>query len=122
MYVNHNGILKHKDEPLFTASNRAFKYGDALFETMRIINGEIFLYDEHIERCMQGMLQVKMNFSKTCFKSIKKEIKVLLNENNILKGGRVRITFFRNEGGYYEPLDNNISYLIEANHLSSNMY
>ncbi len=48
LYINVNGFLYKEDEKVFTINNRAFKYGDALFETIRVINGEPQFLEDHL--------------------------------------------------------------------------
>jgi len=43
------------------------------------------------------------------------EIGMIIEKNGIVHGGRLRLTLFRNEGGYFTPETNEGSYLIEAN-------
>ena len=50
IYINVDGFLYGEDEPVFKANNRAFKYGDALFETIRIINGKAQFLVDHFNR------------------------------------------------------------------------
>jgi branched-chain amino acid aminotransferase len=46
----------------------------------------------------------------------------LAKKNNVLSDGRVRLTIFRNEGGYYVPTNNDVSYLLEVYPLAEKGY
>lgn len=48
--ANTNGRLHSAHEPSLTPLNRAFLYGDAIYEVWRTYHGVIFAWDEHFER------------------------------------------------------------------------
>ncbi len=54
--------------------------------------------------------------------NIKALINELLEQNHILENARIRLTVFRNEGGYYAPETNDISFLIETETLDTKGY
>ena len=58
--VNCNGALQAADKAIFTHNNRAFKYGDALFETVRYVNGTLFFWEDHYFRLMASMRILRM--------------------------------------------------------------
>lgn len=122
-YVIYNGKPLKIDEPVFFHHNRAFRYGDALFETMHANGTEIQFFDEHFERMMQAVKFLKMkipdNFNKSL---IYAEAKSLLVRNKLFTGAKIRISAFRNEGGTYLPDNNNLSYFIETDKLESDIY
>ncbi len=121
--INLNGVLHQEFEPVILVNNRAFRYGDGLFETVRVARGKIRFLDRHLERLLSSMELLKMQkpdfFSLPFFEE---KINELLQHNKITEGGRVRITIFRNEGNLYEPDSNNVSYLIEASPIEHNIY
>jgi branched-chain amino acid aminotransferase len=49
-FINYNGNIVSEDEPVITADNRSFQYGDGIFETIRISNGNILFFDDHFDR------------------------------------------------------------------------
>jgi branched-chain amino acid aminotransferase len=122
IYINVDGFLYKEDEPVFKVSNRAFKYGDALFETIRIIDGEPQFIEDHFIRLKKGMKILKMRSGNISFKEIKAQIIKLVEKNHIRKGGRVRLTVFRTGEGYYAPENEDKSYVIEATHLGNDNY
>ncbi len=116
-YINIDGIIKPQENFVLTSSNRAFKYGDALFETMFSASNKIPFYNQHIDRLIFSMKILKMEIpSKFVYnkEGFFYEITRLLNKNKLHKGARVRITVYRHPGGLYTPISNKVSYLIET--------
>jgi branched-chain amino acid aminotransferase len=119
----YNGHLISIYEPAIPFSNRAFRYGDALFESMRFTNGKIMFLKDHINRLKLGMTVLRMNVPAE-FKSenIASLILHLVEKNKAGEEARIRLTVFRNEGGFYAPETNDISFLIEADKLEHQGY
>ncbi len=122
-YCILNGHLISVYEPSVTFKNRCFRYGDGLFETIRLTNNKIMFLADHITRLKLGMTVLRMNVpAEFRTDGIFELINELLNKNEIGSEGRIRITVFRNEGGYYTPEDNSISFLIEAENITEKGY
>lgn len=119
--INFNGLLQ--DNFAVTSSNRSFLYGDGIFETLKVVNGKILFSEEHYFRLMASMrivrMKIPMDFTLEFFEN---QVISLTDVLSISNSARVRITVFRNEGGLYLPDQNTISYVIEANSLSSKKY
>ena len=114
-YVNLNGELISNDRPLFGAQNRAFRYGDGLFETIRVINGKPLFLEDHLRRLYDGMRMLKMEIPEILhIYHLENQIERLLQRSRITQGGKLRLAIFRNDGGLYTPTTNTISFLIEA--------
>ena len=68
--VNFNGILEAQDSNIIT-QNRAFLYGDAVFETVKIVNDKILFLEDHYFRLMAAMrivrMEIPMNFTMDYF-------------------------------------------------------
>lgn len=114
-FINHNGVLLPADQPLIKADNRAFRYGDGLFESIRIANYSVQFLNDHLQRLFKGMQILKMKsnplFTETFFEHA---ILELAQKNCITSDGRVRLSVYRNDGGFYAPSDNGTSFLMEA--------
>ncbi len=114
-FINHNGNFILSDAPVVSANNRSFRYGDALFETIRITNYNPQFLKEHLQRLAAGMDVLKMEKNpdlNTLF--IEHAILELAQKNNVTSDGRIRLTVYRNEGGFYAPNDNKTSFLMEV--------
>lgn len=122
-HINFNGTLFDVKQPVFTVKNRAFRYGDALFETIRVVNGSPQFLDKHVERMVSGMKVLKMNVPNNyTTEYFQQEILKLTVGNGIGRGGRVRITVYRDSDGFYTPITNEVAYVIEAIKLPENEY
>lgn len=114
-FLNFNGNILPSDQPLFTAANRAFRYGDAVFETIRMMHGEILYFEQHLHRLHQSMELLGMEpHPDLTFHRLYLTIRHLDQANNLGGNGRIRLQVFRNDGGLYTPQSNSVSYLIES--------
>lgn len=121
-YIVLNGEYFDSNEP-FLGVNRAFNFGDSLFESIRIINGLPYNLKSHIERILEGSkvigLEVPSEFTVDFFFN---EIKNLLIKNGIEEGAKARLTFFRAGEGTYFPTKNKVSFLLTVEALSNNFF
>jgi len=120
--VNFNGIIVSEDgNNIF--DNRAFLYGDGVFETVKIVDNKILFLEDHYFRLMSGMrivrMQIPMNFT---MEFLEEQILAVAKANGCENSGRARITVYRNSGGFYLPSDNKVSYLINATPLEHATY
>lgn len=114
-YCILNGHLISIYEPSVAFNNRAFRYGDALFESIRFCNNKVMFLRDHITRLKLGMTVLRMNLpAEFNTENIHELIMQLLKHNTHAPNARIRLTVFRNEGGYYSPETNDISFLIES--------
>lgn len=120
--VNFNGTLVDNTTNSL-AENRGFLLGDAVFETFKIVNNRILFLEDHYFRLMSSMrilrMEIPMNFT---MEFLEQQILELIQINEIEDSARVRMTVFRNSGGFYLPETNEISYLIQSSELKSNQY
>lgn len=122
-FILYNGQYHSRNEFGLSFKNRAFCYGDALFETMHANGTEIQFFDDHMTRLKYGMKILKMEIPtiiETGF--IEKEIIKLLHKNKLYQGVRIRLSVYRNEGGKYTPTDNNVSYIVETEYIENDHF
>lgn len=122
-FFNLNGQLYSPDTKVFGTTNRAYRYGDGLFETMRLIDGNLMYFKYHMERLFKGMNTLKLNYHKAFDNEfIASEIFSLARANKIYKNARIRFSVFREDGGWYTPEKNTFQYLIEIQALEESSY
>ena len=120
--INFNGLIVSNDTNILTR-NRAFLYGDAVFETVKIIDSKVLFLEDHYFRLMSSMrvirMQIPMNFT---MEYLEEQILTLAKSKNLAISSRARITVYRNDGGYYLPQDNTVSFLISVESLDTAFY
>lgn len=113
--INLNGNILPADQPVFTADNRAFRYGDGLFESIRMIGGEMPLFNLHFPRLSHGCELLKFKLQKEMTPEFfRDEILKLTEAQEISDNARIRLTIFRTAGGYYMPKSSAAEFLVEA--------
>lgn len=124
MKINHNGAFFASQSDVMSVENRAFKYGDAVFDTLKYTNQKLLFWEEHYLRLMAGMRILRMEIPLSfTLEFLEKEIFKTLEVNNLIgSSARVRITIFRHDGGLYAPHTNNVDYIIEIQKLTSPFY
>jgi branched-chain amino acid aminotransferase len=120
--VNFNGVIVSEDANVLV-QNRGFLYGDAVFETVKIVNEKILFLEDHYFRLMSSMrvirMEIPMNFT---LEYMEEQILSLVKNKEIASSARARITVYRNDGGYYLPQNNTVSFLIKVSVLENKEY
>ncbi|MDB2413617.1 aminotransferase class IV [Flavobacteriaceae bacterium] len=117
--VNYNGDLVDFEDAKITPNNRALKYGDSVFETIKLVNGKLIFWEAHYFRLMASMrmlrMKIPMSFTLEFLENeILKTAKATNSNNNL----RIRLTIIRKDGGFYLPLTNEVDYLIESQEIN----
>lgn len=105
------------------SQNRGFLYGDAVFETVKIVNSKILFLEDHYFRLMASMrilrMEIPMDFTMEFFEE---QVLTTVTNNGFAQSSRARITVYRKDGGFYLPTTNTISFLIHASPLDNKDY
>ena len=120
--INFSGSILSQYSNILT-QNRAFLYGDGVFETVKIIDNKILFLEDHYFRLMSSMrvvrMEIPMNFT---MEYLEEQILSVVNANSLSASSRARITVYRNDGGYYLPQNNTVSFLIHTSALENVLY
>jgi branched-chain amino acid aminotransferase len=105
-FVCFNGEIIPADQPLFTAQNRGFRYGDGVFETIKVHKANIALASLHFERLFLSLqlLKIQRPFEGV---QLTEMILELCQKNECTALARVRLAVCRKD-------ENKAEYVIEA--------
>lgn len=115
LFFVFNGKFFRAGAPVISADNRGLRYGDGLFETMRVQRGRILNIDFHFERLFHGLSVLQFEVPKMFNRDlILKKINYLLEKNAHQDNARIRLMIFRGEGGVFDPQNHAPNYIIET--------
>jgi len=122
-YLYYNGQFLPENQAIFTANNRGFCYGDALFESMVLFDGKIPFWQAHLTRLENSsrILAFKLN-GYSSKENLHQACLTLAQKNNIGKNARLRLQVFRAAGGLYTPTNNNTEIIITLKPLNNNNF
>lgn len=116
--INYNeNYINKSDSDLL---NRGFLYGDSVFESIRIVNNKIIFWEDHYMRLMSSMriirIEIPQSYTPDFFKV---QITNTISKVNPSFTGRVRLTIFRDGGGYYAPELSSPSFIVNCSVIDS---
>lgn len=114
MFICLNGKILRAEDPVLLASNRGYRYGDALFETMKVASKNILLETYHFERLFAGLRLLQFEIPKLLTREkLRNEVILLAEKNHCGNLARIRLSVFRGNGGVYDE-ERTPQYLIEC--------
>jgi len=120
--VNFNGTIQD-NSAVFVESNRGFLVGDAVFETIKVVNNQVLFLEDHYFRLMATMricrMEIPMLFT---MEYVEAQILELIDVLHPSAAFRVRFSVYRTGGGFYAPLSNEVAFVITAIPLESVHY
>ncbi|MBP6000909.1 MAG: aminotransferase class IV [Flavobacterium sp.] len=120
--VNYNGTIQ-ENSAVFVESNRGFLVGDAVFETIKVVNKQVLFLEDHYFRLMATMricrMEIPMLFT---MEYVEAQILQLIEVLPASAAFRVRFSVFRTGGGFYAPLSNEVAFVVNAMPLEKAKY
>lgn len=105
-YLYNGEIVDSNSLPL-PFENRGFLYADGFFESIRVVDGSIPLFDTHHGRILDSLKTYKMEAPQWMEAENLKSLLTDLHGSHVLSGdSRIRLTVFRSGGGKYTPESN----------------
>ena len=89
---------------------RGFRYGDGVFETMKVFNGRLLLEEFHFDRLFSSLSLLKITADDFNRELFAQKILELCTLNKCIESARVRLTVYRDE-------ENKGGFVLEANSL-----
>lgn len=98
LFISYNGKIFPAGEPVLKAGNRSFKWGEGLFETIKVFKGTLLHGDYHFDRLFLGLKMLDIpagdSFNR---ESLAENILGLCRKNNCAALARVRLAVYRDE-------------------------
>ena len=114
-YFCYNEKYFRQGEAVISADNRSFRFGDGVFETMKMVDENIPLCNYHFERLFSSLQLLKFetpDYFTAAYLS--EQIKNLALKNDHTKFSRIRLNVFRGDGGLYDLENNRPNYIIQT--------
>ncbi len=122
--LSFNGRILSRSDFCLSPANRAFRYGDGIFESIRVQQGKPLWTKHHYNRLSGSADKLKLHiqheWSQKVFENAITSLHNANHNNNATS--RIRFSLFRNDGGLYTPFTNNASYLVESEPLDQDQY
>lgn len=121
-FVNINGEVRPGEGPVLTLDNRAFHFGDGLFESIRIMDGMPAFVDAHWARLSSGAELLCIALPKGLDRNSFERWMVELAKRCGLSSARCRFTLYRAGGGQYRPETGEGAFVMEMKPLAEPYY
>ncbi|SOD98601.1 aminotransferase class IV [Spirosoma fluviale] len=116
MFLVYNSDILHESDFRLSVNDRAFSYGDGIFETIRYESNRIWFWRNHFARLSAGMAALHLtppeNFTAD---GLHQTLLRLLDANGLSnQPARIKLQVWRQAGGLYTPKTNSVNVLLSA--------
>lgn len=122
MKVLYNSRLLSDSSISLELDNRAFCYGDGLFETIVTGPDRLNLIDYHFDRLKRGCQKLAIQMPLLNANQLINMIDQLVEENGIKGDIRVKLQVWRQSGGLYTPEQKGSNFLLTVNNQTNKFY
>lgn len=107
-----NGKFYPADQPVLSVKDRGFRFGDGVFETIRVYEGVPYQWDLHIHRLIDGLEQLHINADLSNLVDASKELLVKNNKRNCFL--RIAVSRGCGSAGYMPTYETDPTVVIET--------
>lgn len=120
--IIYNGLAVSQSDPGLPFFNRSFRYGDGVFESMRIRKNKLLFWDHHMDRLQKGLAGLHLIPPPQLIEKLAAGVNELRKQNRIGPEGKVRMHFFRTGEPPYTPVTDETEYIIEVSALKQDSW
>jgi branched-chain amino acid aminotransferase len=114
IYLYFNNQLLKTGVPVLMAHNRSFRYGEGVFETLKVVKGRVLFIDWHVERLQKALALVLLPVPAWLTPGGVQEKLISLLQKNQQSTARIRLTCWRGNGGLFEFEPDALQYCMES--------
>ena len=116
MFLVYNSDTLAEIDFQISTNDRAFRYGDGVFETIRYERNQVWFWPDHYARLTAGMKALHLSLPTGVNEATVHQLIINLLAANHLTGqpARLKIQVWRQAGGLYTPTNNHANLLITA--------
>ncbi|OIN57025.1 aminotransferase class IV [Arsenicibacter rosenii] len=116
MYLVYNSDIVPETGFVASSHNRAFQYGDGLFETIRYEQNTVWFWPDHMARLSEGMQALHLNRpAGMTAEALYAAVLQLLGANRLTgQPARIKLQVWRQPGGLYTPATCDADWLLTA--------
>jgi branched-chain amino acid aminotransferase len=116
-----NGTVYADYDSVINSQSRSFLYGDGIFETIRVFNGNPVFLQDHYKRFSDGLTVLGLHGSLNSFEAFKSAVMSFADTAKLMNA-RIKVVVSRNGAGFYTPEGTGYDYLVTATDGLSNRY
>lgn len=120
-YINYNGAFYEKDAPVLMIQNRSFRYGDGLFETIRVQGKKAFLPEMHFDRLIKSLQVLQYNIPAYLDVAWFHDALQSIIEKNQLSQGSLRFSVWSGDHDLFFP-EREFNFSIETKPLVAHFF
>ncbi len=118
----YNNRFVSESEFQLKRNNRALRYGDGLFETIRLSRGKPLFHLHHYSRLIRGLETLQMDIPEHWQPDFFLRTLQELSARNAMPNARARVSVWRSGEGFYLPLSSAAEMLVEMETLGEPFY
>lgn len=114
MKAIYNDVLADIKDLRLPFSDRGFRYGDGLFETMAVYGQNVRFLEEHYQRIRTGAELLCYDLDLLPFSTLKRHCHTLLHAWGNRQYGKMKLFVWRAGPGLYHPASDDINFILYA--------
>ncbi len=113
-YYNYNGKILAAEHTIVSPSSRGLRYGEGVFETIRVEGSRVFFLHDHFARLQAGLTAIQLKLPQF-FNVVALEDQILkIAKKNKHGMARIRLMCWRRDGGLYDSVSDVCDYSLQS--------
>lgn len=110
----YNGKIVVSEERILTPESRGLRYGEGVFETIKVKDSKVYFLHDHFQRLERGLEALHLQLPGFLDEQKLNDLILKLAEKNNHATARIRLMCWRKDGGLYDAVSDVCDYSIQS--------